>query len=337
MQEYFKSAELFVDVQNNNVEDSLLHNEPKGDGKDFRLFTGLLNPHSTSEDEDEEKGGMTDDMLKTVVNAFSQPKRYDGAFAYETDSDEDENAINVAVNQGEPRDDCEENDGNLLVKTFAAVLKFKDDNEEVRNNEMSLTDIKRCLNNPNILSDISCFDKLPAGVRLFMSEMPFFKKLFDEQEQNLVQQDEPPIADSNDPSSLGVPSCSSDSLGDSEKAGTTSSAAADKLPSSSSTSSTDLSFCSTKANHGRSLRSSSSSSQGSISTEYAKRAAAMAKLPKSTPIASPLSRKPRSKKQQLVEGAAYNPRMKNWMTGFASKKRRRDSRSPESPTEKISK
>lgn len=330
MREYFNSAELFVDVHNNNVGNSLSNNEPKGNGKDFRLFPGVLSCYSTSEDEVEEAGGMTDDMLKTVSNAFAQPRRYNGAFSWETDSDEDENTINVAVNQAEHQEDEGENHLKEVTNAFQSVLKFKDDNDEVRNNEMSLTDVMKRLRDPKVLSDISCFDKLPGGIRLFMSGMPFFKKLFDEQEQNLVQQDEPPIANLSEPSSLGVPSYSSDSLGNSNKARPSSSIASDKQSSSSSTTSGDVSLFSTKTNPVRNLRSSSSSSQGSTSTEYAKRAAAMAKLPKSAPVASPVSRKPRSKKQQLGEGAAYNPRMKNWMADFGSKKRRRDSSSPES-------
>lgn len=311
MRDYFGSARKTVDTENENLAGTLLHNEPKGDGIDFKFFASMPRNDPVSDEETEIQEGLTDEMLNNIKEAFSQPKTYLGNFTWGNDSEPDENTINI-VNEVH-QEDVERDEAKLLVKTFQSVLRFKNDSEEIRNNGMSVPDMMNRLKDPNFLSDMSCFNELPAGFGTFISEMPFFQQRFEQQPPQL--EDPLPVVHSES-SSLNVPEYSSSSQDcDTSKAQKASS----DLPNSYLSSE---SFSTSRAKPSRSMRSNSSS-DGSMSSESAKRAAAVAKHQM-----SPKPDKPRSRKQQ-VEGINRNPRMQLFMEGFVANKRNRDSLSPE--------
>lgn len=301
--EYFESAEVLINIEDENLRNTLIRNEPQGKGKDFKIFTSV--PQNDSNEVEDNQGGMTSEMLDKIKEAFSQPRRYVGEFAWESDSESDENAINIAVNQCYQEDENEE-DAKLLIKTFQAVVRFRDDSDEIRHEGLPLPDMKNRLKDPNVLSDMSCFDRLPAGIRAFMSEIPFFSERFDEPQEN-IQLEEPPIFSHNESQPLDIPVDQSDESTFHDEG-------------------ISITDHSSSYQVQRRLRSSFLSDFPTTS-ESAKRAAAVAKYQfhQNSPSTS-------RSKQNTRRPSDKNP-IENWMEDFSSK-RRRDSSSPENFSQK---
>lgn len=319
MKDYFATADLFVEFESNNVENCLLHNEPQGGGRDYRLIPSLETHQRLRVEAEVDGKGMSEGNIKKIQDAFASTKRYQGAFAWEADAEPDGSTIDILAPHEELPDD---EPGDPFVDAFKAVLRFKNDSEEFRHKDMSREETMNRLQDPEMLVDIRCFQQLPKGIQAFMREMSFFKKLFDEGTQlfdeNFDGEGELHGADLSEVNSMGVPEPWSDSLEVSAKACKSSTT----LSSSSLTSSS--SPCSNKARPSRSLRSSSSS-------QVSNRSSALART-KAELQSTPPSRKPRSKKQ-LVEKPRMNPRMGQWIDNFTTRKRRRESSSSDSPTE----
>lgn len=314
MKDYFATADLFVEFESNNVENCLLHNEPQGGGRDYRLIPSLETHQQLIVEAEVDGKGMSAGNIKKIQDAFASTKRYQGAFAWEADAEPDGSTIDILAPHEELPDD---EPGDPFADAFKAVLRFKNDTEELRHKDMSREEIINRLQDPDMLGDIRCFEQLPKGIQVFMREMSFFKKLFDEGMQPFDGEGGLHGADLSEASLLDVPAPLSDSLEVSAKACKSSSL----LSISSSTSSS--SACSNKARPSRSLRSSSSS-------QVSNRSSALART-KAELQSTPTTRKPRSKKQ-LVEKPKMNPRMGQWIDNF-TRKRRHESSSSDSPNE----
>ena len=289
MRDYFSDG--FLDADQDRFAETLKNNEPKR-GKDFQLWTA---------DSDDEESGETsrelhNELLENIQNAFESTKTYKNDFGWNTDSDSDatENCVKIKNNQQTPFEDCKGED--KILKTFSAALLT--DKDVAKN--LTHAEILERLADPETLSNLDDFWKLPNGVLKFMRQFPLFRNQFDEVEIDVEMVAAPPPSPAvstgssnkenvNKTSSLGVPSFSS----------------APSTPKS-------LNY---------QLRSSNSL-QLSLGWVSASRAAALAKA--STP-----SRQARSKKRAgSVTTPSTNARMEKFVRNFIGVKRRRDSISP---------
>lgn len=287
MKEYFEST--FLDVDDENLKNTLQNNEPKR-GKDFIIEQPTISEEENSSSDDDE-ANKSDFMMERVKRAFNNQRNYKGDFGFDTDSDPDDNCVKVVKDQPTQLDDS--NNYDVLAKSFNAVLRVNPDDEQIQMPMIQTQHIMRQVEDPNILSDVEYTKKLPGGLQMFFSRIPFFEKKLEE--ARTVEQDQ-------SISILDVPdfftSSSSDSPG--------------------------VLLASTP---NRNLRSSTAFSQ--LSDVERKRADALAKNEAPT---TPRSRKPRSKKQALVGVGTVNPRMQTFVNRFEFNvsKRRRDSSSPSS-------
>jgi hypothetical protein len=236
-------------------------------------------------------------MLEKIKKAFEQPKQYKNNFSWDTDSEPDENCI--IVREAAPTEEIEV---NLMMDAFNAVMRLKTDPLEVRTKKMLPEEMMKRLSDPEFLSDMSCFDSLPTGVKMFMMQIPFFKE-----EVAKVAKKDAQIEQQHTAAELSLLDVPSDFSSNQDHSTTAIRASNTSLALS------DISnVAEPSGSDNRILRSSSSSSARSR------------RIHTPTP-----SRKPRSKKE-LVKAPAINPRMESFMHGFSKPaKRRRSTPSPE--------
>lgn len=157
MKEYFDRGNIYAgnDIYSDILK-SIDHNEPKGGGKDFKLRKS-----AEQDDSDSDKEPVT---LLEVSEAFKKNKTYEGAFGYDTDSDLDDNCIEIAPEQ-QPQVEIADEFLNGLVEAFGAVLK------PAGSGKMSLDQIAKYLANPDVFKDANDLKNLPIGIQQFMDQM----------------------------------------------------------------------------------------------------------------------------------------------------------------------
>lgn len=161
MKEYFRKDKTLLNMDEDFI-NSIAHNEPKGGGKDFKIFEG------DNEGFDESQSDVEEANILEVVEAFKIPKTYKGKFSFDSDSDSDDNCIKIASDK---QPEVVQQDGFLqgLIKSFGAILN---PNSEV---PLSLPEIRQSLMDPQILSSVDDLKQLPEGIQQFMGQFPMFQ------------------------------------------------------------------------------------------------------------------------------------------------------------------
>lgn len=240
-------------------------------------------------------------LREEVKESLKNSKTYKGSFGIDNGQELHENCLNICTSRASQKPEDDEVD---LIQTFNEALRTESDVKPLPQNE-----ILQRLSNPNVLSNMEHFKKLPGGIQKFMEQFPYFKeKLFNSNVPPSPQASQHSEEQFNEPniSELQVSEASSDKEN---------SNASMSVPNNSS--STPLSDTSNKAVADRVTRSSVSESP----SVQAKRDLVRSQMP--TP-----SRVPRSK--GLVKNPSTNRRMELFTQKFSTQKRRRDSTSPPS-------
>lgn len=293
--EYFGGENTFIELNPNDQ--TIVANEPKGQGRDFKFFNAPMQDVLDS-DSDEEDDEPVENFHKRIEPTFRCPAKSKSLFGMDLDtdsevdaSDAEENCINVTSVGKKFEIDTDDIDGNFL-KSFKAILRT--DSDALSN--FSKADLVAKLQDENTACDGSFLQKLAPDFQKFLALFPYFKDEF-VQEQDMQA------------SLLNVPS----------------------MDGTSGNSSSDLHVLTDSSNIRYSLRAKPALSMDEM---QAKRAAA---LGESRSLNSPSRRVSamnsparivRSKKENIVSEPSINPKMNKWINDFKGAKRARNSRSP---------
>lgn len=162
MTDYFTQYNLYADTDdpafdNQDIFNSIAHNDPKSGGKDFKVCV------SPEQDNGLDVNDEPVTLLK-VSETFKSSKTYRGTFSIDTDSDSDDNCIKVAPDQ-QPKAMMVDGFLEGLLKAFSGVLKPNE------SEGMSLDQIALNLANPDVFINDGDLKNLPIGMQQFMDQM----------------------------------------------------------------------------------------------------------------------------------------------------------------------
>ncbi|CRK93481.1 CLUMA_CG007017, isoform A [Clunio marinus] len=298
MKIFYNKEKIFLDVDDDHFGETLLINEPKGEGKDFLVYKNKIDLNGSN---DVASTCTIEEKSHKLQNAFTNPRQYKNRFGADTDSEADENCLNIVANQYVPTQN-NNTDEEKLRAAFAAVLISKDQYEQGLKT-LSHEEIKKALTDRNILSSMDHFNNLPTGLRLYLSQTSYFKNRVETGHAQSHQQQ-----DSSSQSSLGVGILSLDEPLIS--------------PSLSPQSSIDNQAGSSQRLLSKDFSDLSSTQQSSENISN-----------QASDSASSSSIRTRSRSKMAISKPAVNVRMESWVKSFSasrkpSSKRRRDSSSP---------
>jgi hypothetical protein len=190
MREYFETNKMFTEDAFESIAAGKY--EPKRN-IDFKTFSSLAALQANA--------GTDFNLLHEMFkDTLTEPRTYAGSFGLDLDQG-DRNCLNICTTA--PQAPIESDDVDL-IETFSEALRVKDEEGVLTQGE-----ILNRLANPNIISKMDHFKKLPGGVQKYMEQFPFFKELL----RNANR--EPDIA--SPPSSVAeVPTFSSECSSDKE-------------------------------------------------------------------------------------------------------------------------
>lgn len=280
MKEYYETNKFFVESAFGDIAAGKF--EPKKD-VDYKIWPSSSTvPMKTLNSFDVHR--------EKVVESLQSPKLYTGNFEFDTGNQLEENHLVVCPTAPSTSNEDDDND---LIQTFNEALRTEEDDFQ---GVMFLSheEILNRLSNPNILSDMQSFSKLPRGVQKFMEKFPFFKN-------QLQKANEVPIAqDSFNDLASHVSGCSSDKENTAKKNSMI-------VPNISASPFTPLSETSNKTPADRNLRSLPS---------------------RSVEVQSKRDLLEGEASQSSQMSKKVNRRMDTFIQNFSQHKRRRDSTSP---------
>jgi hypothetical protein len=299
--EYFGGENTFIELNPNDQ--TIVGNEPRGKGKDFKFYDVPIQSQEALESDIEvEEDEPVENFEGRIKNTFKDPAKSKNLFGMDLDADSEteqeefvdteENCINVTSVGKKFEIETDDIDGNFQ-KCFKAILRTETD--FLRN--FSKDDLLETLKDDDTACDASFLQKLAPDFQQFLTKFPYFRDEFMQEQEGMHA------------SLLNVPS----------------------IEGMSGDTSSELNVLTDSSNVRYSLRAKPSMSLDEI---QAKRAAALGQSRsfnspsrRVSAMSSP-SRFTRSKKENLVSEPSVNPKMDKWMKDFKGSKRARSSLSP---------